>query len=80
MRKSVSTKDLLKALQKVGFAQTRLSKGSHVLLRHQDSGLVVTVPTSRSDVPPVIFFAIERQMENFGVITKEKFENMLQGI
>ena len=76
-RKSVSARDFLGALLKLGFVEKRPSKGSHMLLQHSDSGLVVTIPTSRSEIPPTILYAIERQMENFRIITREKFEEML---
>jgi predicted RNA binding protein YcfA (HicA-like mRNA interferase family) len=48
-----------------------------MLLRHPVSGLVVSVPTSRSEIPPIILKGIERQMENFRIVTREKFEDML---
>ena len=76
-RKNVSTRDFLRALQKLGFVEARPPNGSHMLLQHPNSGLVVTVPTSRSEIPPAMLYGIERQMENFRIITKEKFEGML---
>jgi predicted RNA binding protein YcfA (HicA-like mRNA interferase family) len=76
-KKAVSTRHFLSALRKLGFIETRPPKGSHMLLQHPDSGLVVTVPTSRSEIPPAMQSGIERQMENFRIITREKFEAML---
>jgi predicted RNA binding protein YcfA (HicA-like mRNA interferase family) len=76
-KKGVSTRDFLRALQKLGFVETRPPEGSHMLLRHPDSGLLVTVPTSRSEIPLAMRYGIERQMENFRIITREKFEGML---
>lgn len=75
-KKAVSTKDILRVMRKLGFVD-RTSKGSHLVLQHLASGLVVAIPVSRSEVPLAILNGIERQMENFQIITREKFEDMI---
>jgi predicted RNA binding protein YcfA (HicA-like mRNA interferase family) len=63
-------------MHRLGFIEKRAG-GSHLIMHHPESGLTVTIPLSRREVPPAILQGIARQMENFNVISRERLQKML---
>jgi predicted RNA binding protein YcfA (HicA-like mRNA interferase family) len=66
---------IVSALNKTGF-QAR-QKGTHGIFFHPETGLIVTLPLSKKDVPPVYLNAILKQIEYRGLMTEERFLEML---
>jgi predicted RNA binding protein YcfA (HicA-like mRNA interferase family) len=77
MRSGAVRKDrVLRAMRQLGFMETRRT-GQHLILRHAETGLIVVIPLSRDEVPLVVLRGIERQMENYNIITRDRFRQML---
>jgi len=77
LRKPIKTKDLIKILKKFGFVGKRTKHG-HTIFAHAKTGLVVTLPTNRTEVPSVYLRSIERQIGNFNIASDHEFERMLR--
>ncbi len=73
MSKDIELRDILRVMKGLGFHEVSPGKGSHLIYRHDDdeSGLVVTLPGARSKVPMSITMAIIRQVENYGISSRE---------
>jgi len=69
--KSLTAKQIIKILEKYGFALSR-QKGSHMIYRHLNSGIIVPVPLHGRNKPIPIgtFMAIVKQSR----IPKEDFK------
>jgi len=69
--KSLTAKQIIKILEKYGFALSR-QKGSHMIYRHLNSGIIVPVPLHgrNKPIPIGIFMAIIKQSK----IPKEDFK------
>ena len=74
-RKTVKTRHLMKVLKQLGFMASR--SGSHMIFRHSDTGLVVTVPGSRKEIPEIYLRSIMKQMQNYDIISEEKLKEIL---
>jgi predicted RNA binding protein YcfA (HicA-like mRNA interferase family) len=77
MRK-VETKKFVRMLKKLGFDEVRHAKGAHVVYRHGETGLIASLPIARKELPPVFARAISRQIENYGIASRDKIEEMLE--
>jgi predicted RNA binding protein YcfA (HicA-like mRNA interferase family) len=75
-KKPVKTKRLIRVLQQLGFAIARRN-GSHAIFRNKDTGLVVTVPEDRDEIPLVFLLSIERQIGNFNIASDEQLQRLL---
>ena len=73
MSKDIELRDILRVMKGLGFHEVSPGKGSRLIYRHDDdeSGLVVTLPGARSKVPMSITMAIIRQVENYGISSRE---------
>jgi predicted RNA binding protein YcfA (HicA-like mRNA interferase family) len=60
-------------MKTLGFEEARRT-GSHLIYRHGESGLVVTLPGNRPKVP----MAIIRQIENYEISSREQILKMLK--
>lgn len=75
-RKSLKTKHIVEVLQQLGFV-IAMRKGSHAVFRHEGTGLVITIPVARDEIPLVYLRAIERQIDNFNIIPGDKLHQLL---
>jgi predicted RNA binding protein YcfA (HicA-like mRNA interferase family) len=73
---SIKLRDFMRVLRRLGFEEVRT--GAHVIMRHSGTGLLVSVPKSRKEVPPVIAQGIMRQVENYSIVSREEFAEMLK--
>jgi predicted RNA binding protein YcfA (HicA-like mRNA interferase family) len=73
----VKTKDLLRIMHRLDFVETKHGPGNHMRMQHPRTGLMLFIPLSRKEVPPVMLRGIQKQLENFNIISEEKFEEML---
>jgi predicted RNA binding protein YcfA (HicA-like mRNA interferase family) len=64
--RGISVRDLVEKLRSLGFVNQTKS-GSHLVLRHSRSGLLLTVPTDRPFVPLVHVRAIQEQLRNYRI-------------
>jgi len=78
-RKPLKTKHLIKVLEQLGFAAARRT-GSHTVFRHGGTGLIITIPENRDEIPLVYLRSIERQIGNFNIISDEKLQKMLYSV
>ena len=77
MSKTVTFKQLQRTLNEFGFEKSR-QKGSHVIFRHSEKGVVVVVPNIGETVRPVYVKTAARQIANSGIATVSTFENRLE--
>jgi predicted RNA binding protein YcfA (HicA-like mRNA interferase family) len=70
MAGEIDFRDLLRVMEGLGFLEVRHS-GSHVIYKHNGSGLVVTLPGGRRKIPMGIALAIIRQIENYEISSRE---------
>ncbi len=70
MSDEIGLRRLTQVLEGLGFQQVQRA-GSHHIYKHMDSGLVVTLPGDRSEVPKGIAMAIIRQIENYDISSRE---------
>jgi predicted RNA binding protein YcfA (HicA-like mRNA interferase family) len=77
MRKEVSARALLQILKELGFVELRHTAG-HVLIRHRDKKLVVTLPSGNQLVAPSIVQGILRQIENFNIESREELAKRME--
>jgi len=75
-KKPVKTKRLIRVLEQLGFAVARRN-GSHTIFRNKDTGLVVTVPEDRDEIPLVFLRSIERQIGNFNIASDDQLQKLL---
>ena len=75
-RKPIKTKHFIKVLGQLGFVATR-TKGSHTVFRHKDTGLLITIPSARSEIPLVYLRSIERQISNFNIVSDDRLQKLL---
>jgi predicted RNA binding protein YcfA (HicA-like mRNA interferase family) len=69
--RDIDLRDLTRVMKVLGFQEVRRS-GSHLIYRHGESGLVVTLPGGRPKVPMGIAMAIIRQIENYEISSREE--------
>ncbi len=77
-RNAVATLDMINFLERIGFVQLRAGKGRHAVYRHEATGLLVTLPTGDKDLRPIFTRAIQKQLDNFNIVSEEKFDKMLR--
>lgn len=77
MPKRLSTREFVNALRAMGFVE-KAKAGSHLMLRHHRTGLLVTLPTDRAFVPIVHIRAITEQLRNYRITTPEEFRRVLE--
>ncbi len=77
-RKAIAALDLINFIERMGFVRLRAGKGGHALFRHQATGLLVTLPAEAKELRPVFVRAIQKQLDNFNIVSEEKFEKMLR--
>ena len=75
MPDATSTREMLEALRGIGFVEAS-RHGSHLMLRHQKTGLLVTLPTDRAYVPLVYMRAILQQLINYRIETPEELRRV----
>ena len=63
-RTAVSAQELTTLMKKFGFAENR--RGSHTIMKHDKTGLVVTLPSTR-EIPKVYLRDIGSQLRNFKI-------------
>ena len=76
MDKPVKTENLLRTLSDLGFISER--RGAHLILRHEQSETLVTLPAEEIDVAPIFLKTIARQVSNTGIMTADAFANRLE--
>jgi predicted RNA binding protein YcfA (HicA-like mRNA interferase family) len=75
-RKPVKAKHLVKVLEQLGFVSTGTA-GNHSIFRHRGTGLVITIPVRRGEIPSVYLRAIERQIGNFNIVPEDRLQKLL---
>jgi predicted RNA binding protein YcfA (HicA-like mRNA interferase family) len=75
MSKLIKTKNLIRVLTTLGFEQS--SKGSHGIFRQRESGVIVTLPLTKPDLPPVYSRAILGQVISSGLVSEEELNKLL---
>jgi predicted RNA binding protein YcfA (HicA-like mRNA interferase family) len=76
MSKAVTFEQLQKTLMGFGFVKSAAS-GSHVIFRHDPTGVVLTMPHTGT-VRPIYVSTAARQIANSGIATASVFENRLE--
>jgi predicted RNA binding protein YcfA (HicA-like mRNA interferase family) len=76
MSKPVTFAQLQKTLTGFGFEPEQ--RGSHVLFRHPETGVVLTVPNTERTVRPIYVSSAARQIANSGIATASTFETRLE--
>lgn len=71
LQRTIKLRNLIFALQKVGFEE-RTRSGGHAVYLHPESGVMVTLPLNEDDVRNVIFRAVMSQVIGSGVATEEQ--------
>jgi predicted RNA binding protein YcfA (HicA-like mRNA interferase family) len=75
MRNAISPHEMVNALRGIGFVDASRRSG-HLVLRHQKTGLLVTLPTDRPYVPLVHIRAIMQQLVNYKIDLPEKLREL----
>jgi len=75
MAKLIKTQNLIRVLTQLGFEQS--SRGSHGIFREDRSGVIVTLPLTKADLPPVYSRAIMGQVVSSGLISEEELDKLL---
>ena len=75
-RKPAKTRNLIRALQQMGFVASG-RRGTHAIFRHAGTGLVITLPTNRDEIPLVYLRSIERQIGNFDIVSDDELQKLL---
>jgi|NGEPerStandDraft_6_1074524.scaffolds.fasta_scaffold276178_2 predicted RNA binding protein YcfA (HicA-like mRNA interferase family) len=78
MPRQISTRELVDALRATGFVEKSKS-GSHLMFRHERTGLLVTIPTDRPFVPLVHLRNISQQLHNYRINPPPEIRRMLEG-
>lgn len=81
MRKQITFAGLERALLKTGFVVTR-SNGGPKVFRHQATDTMVILPALPGErgVDAVHLVAVSRTLDEKGVIEREAFQELLEGI
>lgn len=77
MSKPVTSKQLVETLAALGFELDR-QIGSHLLLKHDGTGAVLTLPQSTKPLRPIFVNTAARQVANSGIATVESFNRKLE--
>jgi predicted RNA binding protein YcfA (HicA-like mRNA interferase family) len=62
----------MRVMERLGFDRVRRS-GDHLILQHSKTGLVVTLPEARAEVPAVVAQAIMTQVDNYDITSRDEF-------
>jgi len=77
-KKSIRLDRLVAALTKLGFVQRTHRLGSHGIFVEPITGLVVTLPMGRKEVPIVYLRAALRQIVDRGMMPEDDFLELLK--
>jgi predicted RNA binding protein YcfA (HicA-like mRNA interferase family) len=66
---------IISALNRTGFEARQ--RGSHGIFVHPETGLILTLPLNKKDVPTVYLNAILKQMAYRGLMSEEHFLELL---
>lgn len=69
----VKSKELIRALERLGFSRHHKSRGSHIVMAHSDGRRVVVPVHSGKDLPKGTLFGIIKDLN----ISKEDFIKIL---
>jgi hypothetical protein len=75
MTKAVTFGQLRDTLNGLGFVAD--PGGGHVIFRHPETGLVLSVPSAEAKVRPIYVITAARQIANFGIAAESAFEARL---
>jgi predicted RNA binding protein YcfA (HicA-like mRNA interferase family) len=75
-KKQIKLKRLVTALKTLGFIERRM--GSHAIFNHQETGLIVSLPMGRKDVPVVYLKSVFKQIVDRGIISEDDFWELLK--
>jgi predicted RNA binding protein YcfA (HicA-like mRNA interferase family) len=75
-KRQIKLKKLISILKSLGFNEHR--HGSHGIFKHFKTGLIVTLPMNRKDVPVVYQKAILRRLVDCEMITENDFWRLLE--
>jgi predicted RNA binding protein YcfA (HicA-like mRNA interferase family) len=71
MAKPMTSGQLRDTLNGLGFVAD--PGGGHVIFRHPETGLILSVPNAEGKVRPIYVVAAARQIANFGIATEAAF-------
>ena len=74
--KPVKLKKLLRVLSRLGIEASR-GTGSHVRLFHPGTGFVLFIHDVRGEVPGLVIRGLEKQLDNFNIVSAEEFQKMV---
>jgi predicted RNA binding protein YcfA (HicA-like mRNA interferase family) len=75
-KREVKLTTLVSVLRKLGFEERR--SGSHGVFRHSQTGLLVTLPMARKDVPVVYLKAVLKQIIDRGIMSEDDLWSLLR--
>jgi predicted RNA binding protein YcfA (HicA-like mRNA interferase family) len=78
MSKPVTSQQLVGTLEDLGFKLDAEQAGAHLLLRHEKTGAVLTLPKSARPLRPVFVNTAARQVANSGIASVEAFSKRLE--
>jgi len=78
MSKPVTSQQLVGTLEDLGFKLDTEQAGAHLLLRHEKTGAVLTLPKSSRPLRPVFVNTAARQVANSGIASVEIFSKRLE--
>jgi predicted RNA binding protein YcfA (HicA-like mRNA interferase family) len=77
-KQAIATHDLINFIEKIGFIRLKAGSGQNAVFRHEETGLVVSLPTGAKELRPIYVRAIQKQLDNFNIVPEEKFEKMVR--
>ena len=75
-RNEIKLNKLVFALKRLGFQMQK--RGSHGLFYHPETGLLVSLPMNRKEVPAVYLRAVISQIINRGIVTEDELWHLLK--
>lgn len=83
MSKSVTSQQLVDTLKALGFelnAQANAPPNAHLLLKHDKTGAILTLPQSAKPLRQIFVNTAARQVANSGIATVESFNRKLESV
>ena len=75
-KKQIKLRRLVAALKTLGFVERRM--GSHGIFKQPETGLIITLPMARKDVPVVYLKAVLKQIVNRGIVSEDDFWELIE--
>jgi predicted RNA binding protein YcfA (HicA-like mRNA interferase family) len=75
-KRQVKLKTLVTTLEELGFEER--IRGSHGIFSHPKTGLIITLPIRKKDVPSVYLRAAFKQILDRGITSEERLNELLE--